>query len=90
MLKNFYYKGSRTLVLRAMSFSFVADDEPIDIIFHVSSTREKQDYRRKYETIMSFIITDIYKDIVIVIVGNSHCSSHYYHVEAHCHLNSTN
>jgi hypothetical protein len=28
---------------------FFADDEPIDIIFHVSSTREKQDYRRQFE-----------------------------------------
>jgi hypothetical protein len=32
-----------------MYFSFLADDEPIDIIFHVSSTREKQDYRGQFE-----------------------------------------
>jgi hypothetical protein len=41
-------------------FSFFADDEPIDIIFHVSSTREKQDYRRQFGLMVTFILIDIY------------------------------
>jgi len=49
------------LVLRAIFlFLFFADDEPIDIIFHVSSTREKQDYRRQFERKVTFILIDIY------------------------------
>jgi hypothetical protein len=43
-----------------MFFSFFADDEPIAIIFHVSSTRKKQDYRWEFDRIITFILIDIY------------------------------
>jgi len=64
-------------------FSFFADDEPIDIIFHVSSTREKQDYRRQFERKLTFILIDIY--VVILILGHCHRNSKYYHVNIHKH-----
>jgi hypothetical protein len=57
--KSLYFRGDGPLVLSAMYLSFFADDEPVDIFFYVSSAREKQDYRRQWERIMSCTLTEM-------------------------------
>jgi hypothetical protein len=58
-MKSLYFRCVGHLVVSAMDLSFLADDEPVDIFFHVSSARERQDYRRQCERIMKFILNEM-------------------------------
>jgi len=85
--RRILFLSSQKFGFKSNIFFFFADDEPIDIIFHVSSTREKQDYRRQFEKKLTFILIDIY--VVIFILGHCHRNSKYYRVDIHKHTCSS-